>query len=84
MICYEARVQRFRGDINACREFLRDLGLECTHRGWEGNGLIGIIEFYNGEHHAAAWDSEPERSVGSTDWWRKHEEEARKYFGITV
>jgi hypothetical protein len=50
-------IARFSGDINACREFLYGLGLECTRQGWVKSGWLGMIEFHNGQHHAAAWQS---------------------------
>lgn len=49
---------RFAGDINACRQFLRGLGLECERLGWEGNGMLGSIEFHEGQYHAQAWKSD--------------------------
>lgn len=47
-------------DINECRSFLRDLGLENTD-GWRKLGRfdvvewLGLIEFYNSQWQAAAW-----------------------------
>lgn len=46
---------RFTGNLDACRAFLRNLGLECSHYGWAGNGYQGIIDFSDGQYHAAAW-----------------------------
>ena len=46
---------RFKGCIDDCREFLRGQGLECGDRGWEGNGMIGAIQFWKGEYHAVAF-----------------------------
>lgn len=48
-------VLRFSGDLNDCRDFLRRLGLQCPSTGWEGNGYRGLIEWWQGRHHAAAW-----------------------------
>lgn len=52
-------VIRFSGEINECRDFLRRLGLDdSTRRGWEGNGYSGMLEFWQGQYHAAAWRAE--------------------------
>lgn len=40
-------------DIEACREFLRMMGLKCTLRGWVKEGWIGSLHFFKGEWHAA-------------------------------
>lgn len=56
-------VLRFSGDINDCRTFLRSFGLECTHKGWGKPGWNGMIEFWKGEFHAAAWRDDTDRST---------------------
>lgn len=48
-------------DINECRAFLREHGLECEHTGWQGRGRRGAI-FFNGRVDRDG------RSIGTSDW----------------
>lgn len=57
-------VCRFAGDLDGCRTFLRGLGLEIgpnPNSGWckyVRPGVVswlGMIEFWDGKFHAAAW-----------------------------
>jgi len=55
----------FYGDINDCRRFLIQEGLDQTGlNGWEGNGLMGMIRFSTyqcpgGTWYAAHWKKVP-------------------------
>jgi hypothetical protein len=43
--------------VNQCRVFLNEHGLDCTHKGWEGEDKVGAI-YYNGRGQgwtAAYW-----------------------------
>lgn len=54
----------FHGDLNDCREFLRQNGLECLPppTGWAGNGRHGIIDYSNGSFYAGYFPDEVPRS----------------------